>query len=266
MAAAESADSSMSDKTVVTAAIAVIGNEILSGSVQDENIAYIARGLNDIGIRLQEVRVVPDDHQEIADAVNALRRRYDYVFTTGGIGPTHDDITAEAMGVAFDRPVGYHPEALARLDAFYKQRGQEFTDSRKRMTLAPEGAELVNNEAMIAPGLKIENVFVLAGVPRIAHAMFEATKPYLRRGHIVESRAITTHLMEGDIAAPLSGIQDRFPESDIGSYPFYNTARGNGVKLIVRATDRNLIDTIGDEIRAMVAKLGGEVIEDKRSW
>lgn len=254
------------DETVVTAAIAVIGNEILSGSVQDENIAYIARGLGEIGIRLQEVRVVPDIHREIADAVNALRHRYDYVFTTGGIGPTHDDITAEAMGVAFNRPVTYHPEAFARLDAFYKQRGQEFTDGRKRMTLAPEGAELVNNEAMIAPGLKIENVFVLAGVPRIAHAMFEAAKPYLRRGNIVQSRAITTHLTEGDMAERLGAIQDRFPASDIGSYPFYNTPRGNGVKLIIRATDKDMIETIGSEVRAMIESLNGSVVEDDRSW
>jgi molybdenum cofactor synthesis domain-containing protein len=254
------------DDQVVTAAIAVIGNEILSGSVQDENIAYIARGLNEIGIQLREVRVVPDIHQEIADAVNVLRERWDYVFTTGGIGPTHDDITAEAMGVAFDRKVDYHPEAYARLAAFYEQRGQEFTEGRKRMTLAPEGAELVNNDAMIAPGLKIENVFVLAGVPRIAHAMFEAAKPYLRRGSIVQSRGITTHLTEGDMAERLSAIQDKYPASDIGSYPFYNTPRGNGVKLIVRATDKVLIEEIGDEIRTMIGSLSGEVIEDDRSW
>jgi molybdenum cofactor synthesis domain-containing protein len=254
------------DDTVITAAIAVIGNEILSGSVQDENIAYIAKGLNEIGIRLQEVRVVPDIHQEIADAVNALRHRYNYVFTTGGIGPTHDDITAEAMGVAFDRPVDYHPEAYARLDAFYKERGQEFTEGRKRMTLAPEGAELVNNQAMIAPGLKIENVFVLAGVPRIAHAMFEAAKPYLKRGSVVQSRGISTHLMEGDMAERLSDIQDEFPASDIGSYPFYNTPRGSGVKLIIRATDTDMIESIGTEIRTMIANLGGEIIEDDRSW
>jgi molybdenum cofactor synthesis domain-containing protein len=262
MAAATSA----ADETVVTAAIAIIGNEILSGSVQDENVAYIAKGLNEIGIRLQEVRVVPDIHREIADAVNALRQRYNYVFTTGGIGPTHDDITAEAMGVAFDRPVTYHPEAYARLDAFYKQRGQEFTEGRKRMTLAPEGAELVNNEAMIAPGLKIENVFVLAGVPRIAHAMFEAAKPYLKGGSVVQSRGITTHMTEGDMAERLSAIQDRFPHSDIGSYPFYNTPRGSGVKLIIRATDTQMIEIIGEEIRTMITNLGGQVIEDDRSW
>jgi molybdenum cofactor synthesis domain-containing protein len=255
-----------SDETIVTAGIAVIGNEILSGTVQDENIAYIAKGLNEMGIRLREVRVVPDIHQEIADAVNVLRTRYDYVFTTGGIGPTHDDITAEAMGVAFNRKVDYHPEAYARLCAFYKERGQEFTEGRKRMTLAPEGAELVNNQAMIAPGLKIENVFVLAGVPRIAHAMFEAAKPYLKGGRVVQSRGISTHLMEGEMAELLSAIQDKYPASDIGSYPFYNTARGSGVKLIVRATDTGLIDTIGGEIRDMIGMLSGEVIEDDRSW
>ncbi|MCA8927167.1 MAG: competence/damage-inducible protein A [Alphaproteobacteria bacterium] len=254
------------DETVVTAAIAVIGNEILSGSVQDENIAYIARGLNEIGIQLREVRVVPDIHREIADAVNALRGRWDYVFTTGGIGPTHDDITAEAVALAFERKVTYHPEAFARLEAFYASRGQDFTEGRKRMTLAPEGAELVNNEAMIAPGLKVENVFVLAGVPRIAQAMFEATKPYLRRGNVVHSRSITTHLVEGELAGPLEAIQKRHPHADLGSYPFYNTPRGNGVKLVARATSQDLLDTVGDEIRRMIADLGGETIEDDRSW
>lgn len=254
------------EETVVTAAIAVIGNEILSGSVRDENITYIARGLNDIGIQLREVRVVPDIHQEIADAVNALRHRWDYVFTTGGIGPTHDDITAEAVALAFGRKVGYHPEAYARLEAFYAERGQDFTDGRKRMTLAPEGAELVNNEVMIAPGIKIENVFVLAGVPRIAHAMFEATKPYLRRGSVVQSRSISTHLVEGELAGPLDVIQKRHAHCDIGSYPFYSTPRGNGVKLVVRATDTELVEAVGEEIRQMIAALGGEVIEDDRSW
>jgi molybdenum cofactor synthesis domain-containing protein len=262
MAAANSA----ADDTIVTAAIAVIGNEILSGSVQDENIAYIARGLNEIGIRLREVRVVPDVHREIADAVNALRVKYDYVFTTGGIGPTHDDITAEAIGLAFGRKVDYHPEALQRLAAFYAQRGQDFTDARKRMTLAPEGAELVNNAVMIAPGLKVDNVFVLAGVPRIAQAMFEAAKPLLKRGRVVQSRSISTHLTEGEMAAPLEAIQHRYPDSDIGSYPFYNTPRGNGVKLVARATDMAMLGQIGDEIRAMIAELGGETIEDDRSW
>ena len=258
--------STAADERVVTAGIAVIGNEILSGSVQDENVAYIARGLNEIGIRLREVRVVPDIHQEIADAVNALRARWDYVFTTGGIGPTHDDITAEAVGLAFGRKVDYHPEAFERLAAFYADRGQEFTDGRKRMTLAPEGAELVNNEMMIAPGIKIENVFVLAGVPRIAHAMFEAAKVHLKGGSVMQSRSISTHLVEGELAGPLAEIQKRFPASDVGSYPFYNTPRGNGVKLVVRGTDKALLMTVGDEIRQMIADLGGEIIEDDRSW
>ncbi len=260
------AAASNSDRDVVTAGVAVIGNEILSGSVQDENIAYIARGLNDIGIRLREVRVVPDVHQEIADAVNALRAKYDYVFTTGGIGPTHDDITAEAIGLAFDRKVEYHPEAFRRLEEFYAQRGQEFTESRKRMTLAPEGAELVNNEVMIAPGLKIDNVFVLAGVPRIAHAMFEAAKSHLHGGSVIQSRSITTNLAEGDLAAALEAIQNKYPESDLGSYPFYHAPRGSGVKLVARATDTDLLTKIGDEIRTMIAQLGGDVLEDDRSW
>jgi molybdenum cofactor synthesis domain-containing protein len=254
----------MSDSTMVTAAVCVIGNEILSGRTQDANIAFLGRGLNEIGVQLREVRVVPDIREEIVAAVNALRARYDYVFTTGGIGPTHDDITAESIGAAFDRQVDYHPVAYARMDAYYRETGREFTEARKRMALMPEGAELIENEATIAPGFRVENVFVLAGVPQIARAMFEAAKPALRRGRTVLSRSISTKLVEGVLAQGLGEIQDRHPRADIGSYPFYDGPGGHGVTLVVRSTEPADLESAGDQILALIAGLGGEALGDER--
>lgn len=246
----------------ITAALAIIGNEILSGRTQDANLAFLGKGLNDIGIQLREVRVVPDIEEEIVAAVNALRTRYDYVFTTGGIGPTHDDITPESVAKAFGRKAVYHPEAYERLRAWYEANGREFTDMRKRMTLMPEGAELIDNAVSVAPGFKVENVFVLAGVPQIMRAMFEAAKPHLRGGDRVGSRSISTRLVEGILAGPLKAIQERYPAAEIGSYPFYNTANGTGVALVIRSTDPQELQKAGDEIRAMIRDLGGDALED----
>ena len=158
----------------VTAGMVIIGNEILSGRTQDLNVAFVAKELNAIGIQMLEVRVVPDITHEIVAAVNALRTKFDYVFTTGGIGPTHDDITAEAVAAAFGKEATYHPKSYAILEATMIRRGIEFTDARKRMALTPEGAEAIENELGVAPGFRIENVFVLAGVPLVAQAMFRA--------------------------------------------------------------------------------------------
>jgi molybdenum cofactor synthesis domain-containing protein len=246
----------------VTAALAIIGNEILSGRTQDANLAFLGKSLNDIGIQLREVRVVPDVEAEIVDAVNALRARYDYVFTTGGIGPTHDDITPESVAKAFGRRAVYHPEAYERLRAWYEANGREFTEMRKRMALMPEGAELIDNPVSVAPGFKIGNVFVLAGVPQIMRSMFEAAKPHLRGGERVGSRSISTRLVEGILAGPLKAVQERHPDADIGSYPFYNTPNGTGVALVVRSTSPAALKAAGDEILAMIAALGGEVLED----
>lgn len=253
----------MSDSSeTVTAALCIIGNEILSGRVQDANLAFLGEGLNEVGIQLREVRVVPDIEEEIVAAVNALRARYGYVFTTGGIGPTHDDITPESVAKAFGRRAVYHPIAYARLEEWYRNNGREFTEARKRMTLMPEGAELVDNAVSIAPGFRIENVFVMAGVPQIMRAMFEAAKPLLRGGKTVRSRTIGTRLVEGILAAPLGEIQKRFPQTDIGSYPYYGAPGGNGVNLVVRSTEPAEIEGAGDAILAMIAELGGEVLED----
>ncbi len=249
----------------VTAALCVIGNEILSGRTQDRNIAFLGNGLNEIGIQLREVRVVADVTEEIAAAVNALRARYDYVFTTGGIGPTHDDITPESIAAAFGAEWHYHPESYRRLAEWYDRRGQEFTEARKRMTITPVGAELVDNSVSIAPGFRMENVFVFAGVPQIMQSMFEAAKPTLRRGAVIHSRSISTRLVEGVLARGLGAVQQRFPELDLGSYPFYNTDKGTGVALVVRGADRARIDSAAEEVRAFIHELGGEVIEDSAS-
>ena len=246
----------------VTAALVVIGNEILSGRTQDANIAYLGKGLNDIGIQMREVRVVPDIEDEIVAAVNALRAKYNYVFTTGGIGPTHDDITPESVAKAFGRKAAYHPEAYERLRSWYEANGREFTEMRKRMTLMPEGAELIDNAATIAPGFKVENVFVFAGVPQIMQAMFDAAKSQLVGGARVGSRSISTRVVEGILAGPLKAVQERFPAADIGSYPFYNTANGTGVTLVVRSTDPGELQSAGDEILAMIRELGGDILDD----
>ena len=249
----------------VTAALCIIGNEILSGRTQDRNIAFLGNSLNEIGIQLCEVRIVPDIREEIVEAVNALRARFDYVFTTGGIGPTHDDITPESIAAAFDAEWHYHPESYRRMAEWYDRRGQEFTEARKRMTITPVGAELVDNSLSIAPGFRMENVFVFAGVPQIMQSMFEAAKPSLQRGTVIHSRSISTRLVEGVLAKGLGAVQQRFPELDLGSYPFYNTDKGTGVALVVRGADRARIDEAAAEIHAFVEELGGEVIEDSAS-
>ena len=249
----------------VTAALCVIGNEILSGRTQDRNIAFLGNGLNEIGVQLREVRIVPDIEEEIVAAVNALRARYDYVFTTGGIGPTHDDITPQSIAAAFGVPWHHHPESHRRLAEWYESRGQEFTEARKRMTITPVGAELVRNSVSIAPGFRMGNVFVFAGVPQIMQAMFEAARPTLRRGAVVHSRSLSTRLVEGILAEGLGQVQQRFPDLDLGSYPFYNTDKGTGVALVIRGPDRERIDVAAVEVHAFVSELGGEVIEDTSS-
>lgn len=254
-------EDAMADKQIVTAALAVIGNEILSGRTQDLNIAFLGQNLNDIGVQLREVRVVPDIEVEIVKAVNELRVRFDYVFTTGGIGPTHDDITPESVAVAFGRKAVYHPEAYRRLGDWYAANGREFTQSRKRMTLMPEGAELIDNEVSIAPGFRVENVFVMAGVPKIMQAMFWAARPLLKGAAPVRSRSLITRIPEGVLADGLGQIQQRYPETDIGSYPFYKET-GNGVALVVRATDQAQIDAAAAEVAVLIRQLGGEVLDD----
>src|SRR3984957_19677345 len=208
-------------KTAVkTAAVLVIGDEILSGRTQDSNSNTIARFLAGLGIDLKEIRVVPDDQDEIVAGLNALRRRYDFVFTTGGIGPTHDDITADAVAKAFGVGIGYHPEAYALLEARYPP--GEFNTMRKRMARIPDGAALVKNTVSVAPGFHIGNVYVMAGVPMVLRAMLETIERDLPRGTPVTSLTVSAQIPEGTLAQGLSNTQNANPGVAIGSYPFYS--------------------------------------------
>src|ERR1700761_3324073 len=245
------------DSPAPTAAVLIIGNEILSGRTQDVNLNWIANRLTARGIRLAEARVVPDVEDEIVDAVRALSGRYTYLFTTGGIGPTHDDITVDAIAKAFDRRVIVHPEAERRLIAHYG--AGEVTPGRLRMARTPEGAELIENAVSGAPGIRVENVFIMAGVPAIMRAMIDHIVPTLPGGPIVLSRSIACLIGESILAEPLGAIQDAHPEVDIGSYPWFRTGQF-GVSLVARGIDPAALDTVVGEISAMIRSLGGEPV------
>ena len=222
-----------------TAAVLLIGDEILSGRTQDTNLATIAKFLSVYGIEVRETRIVPDLDAEIIAALNALRARYTYVFTTGGIGPTHDDITTDAVGRAFGVAVDYHPEALALLEPRYKP--GEFNAMRRRMARIPVGASLIHNAVSTAPGFQIGNVFVLAGIPMIMRAMLEDVGPRLRRGVVVSATTIAAQVGEGRIAGVLADIQRENASVTIGSYPMFSEA-GPVVHLVVRGRDEKRVE------------------------
>lgn len=238
-----------------TAAVLVIGNEILSGRTQDVNIAFLGDALNEHGIRLAEARIVADIEEEIVAAVNALRVKYDYVFTTGGIGPTHDDITADSIAAAFGVDIDYHPEVYPLLKEAFEARGVEANEARMRMARVPDGASLISNDISLAPGFQLGNVFVLAGVPRIARSMFEAAKSRLTQGAPVLSRSIRVHVGEGTIAAPLAELQEKYAGIDIGSYP-WSDGGIYGTNLVLRCMDEALLERAAGEVFEMAASLG----------
>lgn len=238
---------------VLTAAMIVIGDEILSGRTQDTNSHYVARQLNSAGVDLKEIRVVGDVEAEIVAALNALRARYDFVFTTGGIGPTHDDITAEAVAAAFGVDIGYHPEAYALLEARY-EKGQ-FNAMRKRMARMPQGAVLIRNAVSVAPGFRIVNVFVMAGVPKVMRAMMEAILPTLPRGAPVRAVTLSAKIAEGTVAPGLADIQRAHPDVAIGSYPWYDDS-GSGVQLVARGRDAEKVAAVSEAIEALLKELG----------
>lgn len=244
----------MTETKAITAAVLVIGDEILSGRTQDTNTNYIARFLTALGIDLKEARVVGDVEEDIVAALNALRSRYSYVFTTGGIGPTHDDITADAVAKAFGVGIDYHPEALAMLAARYKNPA-DFNDMRKRMARIPEGGVLVRNPVSTAPGFRVDNVYTLAGIPMIMRAMLESIAPELQRGTQVHSVTISCRLPEGRIAAALARIQEAYPQLSIGSYPFYRED-GFGVQLVARGRDLPGVEAAAQAIEAMIQAEG----------
>jgi molybdenum cofactor synthesis domain-containing protein len=237
-----------------TAAVLIIGNEILSGRTQDTNLGWIAGQLVERGIRLAEARVVPDIEDEIVAAVQALSARYTYVFTTGGIGPTHDDITADSIGKAFGKRVEIDPEAAARMERHYGPGNA--TPARLRMARVPEGATLIDNAVSIAPGFRVGNVFVMAGVPRVMRAMFDAIGPTLAGGPPIQHRSVACHIPESVLAEPLGAVQSRHPGIDIGSYPWFR--QGNsGVSLVARGIDPVALDAVMAEIALMIEGLGG---------
>jgi molybdenum cofactor synthesis domain-containing protein len=237
-----------------TACVLIIGNEILSGKTQDTNLQFLGFELAKLGIRLAEGRVVRDDPAAIIPHLNECRRAFTYVFTTGGIGPTHDDITAECVAQAFGVPLELRAEAVERL----RGSGRPLNDARLKMARIPRGAELIENPVSNAPGFRLDNVFVFAGIPSIARAMFASAIPMLVQAAPILSASVDAYLREGDFAAALDAIQQRFTTVEIGSYPFNRDGR-LGATLVARGTDRSLLLKVVEEITAAIVALGGEV-------
>jgi len=239
----------------VTAGLLVIGDEILSGRTKDKNIGYIAEFLTGIGIDLKEVRVVPDEEPEIVAALNALRQRYTYVFTTGGIGPTHDDITADAVAKTFGVSIDYHPQAVAAMRERFAAAGTEMNEARMRMARVPDGAELVTNRISAAPGFWIGNVIVMAGVPAIMQAMLDDAAPKLKTGVKMLSETVRADAREGDIGKELGEIAKAHPATTIGSYPFFDDKRGPNTNVVVRARDPQALAAAKAAVEAMLARV-----------
>lgn len=241
-----------------TAALLIIGNEILSGRTQDTNLKYLAEKLLTKGVKLAEVRVVPDIEAKIITALNELRANVDYVFTTGGIGPTHDDITAESVAKAFNVPLDQNEEARAILKNYYGDE-QELTEARLRMARIPRGAQLVLNPVSGAPGFQIENVFVMAGVPRIMQSMLDDIIPRLESGDQIFSLTIASlNIAESVMAEPLERIQNEYPSIEIGSYPQYRSGVF-AVSFVLRGTDINLMNEAKEKIKTEILKRNGSI-------
>jgi molybdenum cofactor synthesis domain-containing protein len=247
-------------ETSVTAGLLIIGNEILSGRTQDKNGSYLGAQLNEIGIKLSEIRVVRDDEAAIIAAVRVLSETYTYVFTSGGIGPTHDDITTACIAKAFGAEVEWNAEAMRRLTAHYAGSGVEFNDARKKMAAIPVGAALIDNPVSAAPGFIIGNVHVLPGVPRIMQAMFEGLKSGLSGGTKVDSRTVACTVGEGTVAGALGDVQALFPDVEIGSYPYFR-AGAFGTSLVLRAADISRLEAATEAVRDLVRSFGAEPIE-----
>lgn len=241
-----------------TAALLVIGDEILSGRTQDKNIAQLAGWLNVQGIRLREVRVVPDVEDAIGEAVSALAPAYDYLFTTGGIGPTHDDITVDAIALALGKPVVIDERARAILEAHYEARGG-VTEARLRMARVPAGATLIENPLSGAPGIRIGNIFILAGVPHIAGLMLESLNGQLEGGHPLLSRTIGAMAPESEVAALLRDTERAHDGCQIGSYPFFG-ANGTGANFVIRSTDPARLDACEADLARGLSAMGYEAV------
>ena len=245
----------MTTNAIITAAALVIGDEILSGRTKDKNIGTIAAHLNDIGIQLREVRVVPDDEAEIVAAVITLRAKYTYVFSTGGIGPTHDDITADCMAKAFEVPIDVDPRAVAIMKPVYAKRGLEMTEARLRMARIPEGATLIENSISIAPGFMIGNVIVMAGVPDIMEAMLKDATRQLTTGAKMGADSIVLDRPESEIAALFADHQRAFPDVTMGSYPSFNAGIYK-TELVLRSSLPERLSAATASLRAKLQSSG----------
>jgi molybdenum cofactor synthesis domain-containing protein len=243
----------------VTAAILVIGDEILSGRTKDKNIGYIAEYLTSIGIDLKEVRVVSDDEKDVVAALDALRSRYSYVFTTGGIGPTHDDITADCVAKAFGVPLDVHPEAVRIISERAAKMNTEMNEARLRMARIPRGAALVANKVSGAPGFWIGNVITMAGVPAIMQAMLDVVAPQLKTGVKMISETIRADAREGDVGTELGEIAKANPEVTIGSYPFFDDKLGPNTNIVVRARDPQKLATAKAAVETMLVRVKAQM-------
>ena len=241
-------------KGEVTAAVLVIGNEILSGRTKDVNLGFLAEQLTALGIRLREARVIADLEADIVATVNETRARYDYVFTTGGIGPTHDDITADSVAKAFGVGIDHHPEVVARFRERFQGAG-ELNEARLRMARIPDGAELIQSATILAPGFKIGNVIVMAGVPSIMQAMMDIITPKLKSGVRMLSDSVRANAREGDIGGPLREIAIAHPDTIIGSYPFQDEDKKPNTNLVVRSRDPDKLQAAMNAVKEMLAGL-----------
>jgi molybdenum cofactor synthesis domain-containing protein len=248
---------SQQPERIWTAALLIIGDEILSGRTQDANLAYLAKWLGVQGIRLKEVRVVADEMDAIGDAVKALSAGFDYLFTTGGIGPTHDDITVDAIAAALGVPVIVHPDAQAILAGYY---GDKLTDARLRMARTPEGATLIENPRTKAPGIKVGNIFIMAGVPIITQGMLAALDGKLQGGAPVLSRTVAAWTQESTAAATLAAVEKAHEGAQIGSYPFWREGK-TGANFVIRATDTAVLASVAEALMAGLREIGVEPVD-----
>jgi len=242
----------------VNAAIIIIGNEILSGRTQDANVVHLSKWLNELGIKVEEVRVIPDIEDCIVNTVNEVRKKFKYVFTTGGIGPTHDDITSRSIAKAFKVSYGYNKEAYETLEKYYKP--SEFNDGRKKMAKMPDKASLIYNPSSGAPGFIVENVYCLPGVPSILKSMVNGLKNRISGGKKILSKTISVSTVESEIAKPLEDIQNKFKNIEIGSYPFFRMGKV-GVSIVMRSTEKNKINDCSKQIISFIQKKKIQIME-----
>ena len=249
----------MENKKVITAGIIIIGNEVLSGRTKDINTSTLAKWLNSLGIEVKEVRVIPDNETTIIETVNILRKKFNYIFTTGGIGPTHDDITSESISKAFKIEYGFHKEAYSILEKYYKP--DEFTEGRQKMSKMPISAKLILNPTSGAPGFNVENVFCLPGVPSILQSMIGGLNNILVGGDPIENITISLRTVESEIAKSITEIQNKNRDVEIGSYPFFRAGK-LGVSIVIRSSNKNKLNKCNSEVLEFVKSKSIEIVEE----